>query len=59
MKTFMRAMEDEGETEVFVLFEFDGWTFAPHKPDHRIVRVTAGVEDGKYGLWYIYKEVGT
>ena len=58
-KTFMRAMEDEGEYERFEPFLFEGYCIVPYEPNGVLVRVAAYVdEDRNYGLMFIYKKKG-
>ncbi len=54
--TLMRAIPGDGEIEEFRPFEFQGWTVPPAKEGYDLVRVTAHVEDGKYGLMFIFKK---
>jgi len=51
----MRAIESDGEIEEFRPFEFSGWVVPPIKHGHSLVRIAAYVEDGRYGLMFIFK----
>jgi len=56
MTSFMKAIADKNEIEIFQLFLYDGWINVPKTPEgYTLKRVAARVEEGKYGLVFIYR----
>ncbi len=56
MTSFMKANPEKNEIEIFQLFLFEGWINVPETPEgYTLKRVAARVEEGKYGIVFIYR----